>query len=114
MLNFFLKIKTVNTCFKGLKISSKTVLYLYFYILKKNSISFVFKNSSNSKSFVIIQSPFHYKNSKKKVHNVTKNSTIIFSLKSTLIKRQLFFLKKFFFLNPFFFKIKKIKVRSGH
>jgi hypothetical protein len=112
MLNFFIKIKTVNSCYKNLKVSQKTIIYIYLYILKKNSITFLFKSSFLNKKKTLIQSPFHYKNSKKGVYLNTVTHFICMEVYFSSKETCFFFLKRSVLLNPGFFNIQKIKIKG--
>jgi hypothetical protein len=111
MLNFFLKIKAVNSCYKNLKVSQKTILYVYLYILKKNSIAFSLKSNFICKKKTLIQSPFHYKNSKKSVYLNTVTHFVNMSIVFKGKENSVFFFKKNFLINPGFFNIQKAKFR---
>jgi hypothetical protein len=113
MLKVFLKLKSNYVFFKNLKASNKTLLFIFFFILNKNFSFFKFRVLSKRKLFTIIQSPFHYKNSKKNVEN--RYSFTEISFQSTNFKEgseYLFILKKKIKLNFGFFNLKKIKLKK--
>lgn len=112
MLNIFVKFKCPNFCDKKIKISKRVVFFIFFFILKKNGFFFLFKSLVRDKKFTILQSPFHYKNSKKNIHSGTFSSFLILKTACFYNKKSFFFLKKQLFLNFGFLSLDKLKIRG--
>ncbi len=107
MLNLKFYLESRRFFFKNLKVSNKTLIYLYAIILKKKNTTLAFRNLNLNKSYVIIKAPFHYKNSKKKVYENCVNTVLYLKVRGSFKKNFIFFFRKLFLQNSGFFKINK-------